>query len=189
MNKFTGFFSNLGKYMGNLPTKIKTGVKNYFKPVDIQKDMLRYKNNKLGRYLCFIAIFCNCLAFSFIYSHISNCTFTTGMDIVYNIVMLLLTFLVAESVKVYKINASYFAVLLSAINLGHMFWYLMPLNSASGLTVGWAFGSCVILYIISVASLFIAGVSNFYRGTILQRYLKELAENDEAARLELDKRG
>ena len=164
--------------------KIIAAIKSYFKPQETQVDMLRYRTHKMGYMLCFLAIICDCVGFAFIYSTITAVDVFNGLDIIFNILFMLFTFLVAEQVKVYNVKASYAALVLGGLEIGHLFWYPTVLFAAGNLSNS--------VYVLNVrcmitagASLIIAGIANLFRGTILHNYLNELAKTDESAKLEL----
>ena len=95
--------------------KIIAAIKSYFKPQETQVDMLRYRTHKMGYMLCFLAIICDCVGFAFIYSTITAVDVFNGLDIIFNILFMLFTFLVAEQVKVYNVKASYAALVLGGL--------------------------------------------------------------------------
>jgi len=156
----------------------------YFKPTDIQKDILRYKSNSFARSLCFLAILCNCLGFCFVYSTMTKVTFITGVDIVYNILFLLMTFLTAEQIKVYNKKASIYALLLGVLSIAHYFWYILPLYTSEAI-LSWVMVADLILFISAGAMLIISAIANFFRSSILYNYLKEASKTESAAALEL----
>ena len=170
--------------LGYSRDKIIAAIKSYFKPQETQVDMLRYRTHKMGYMLCFLAIICDCVGFAFIYSTITAVDVFNGLDIIFNILFMLFTFLVAEQVKVYNVKASYAALVLGGLEIGHLFWYPTVLFAAGNLSNS-VYVLNVICMITAGASLIIAGIANLFRGTILHNYLNALAQTDESAKLEL----
>ncbi len=158
----------------------------YVHPNDLQKDMMRYHRNSLGHSLCFLAIAVGALGFCFTYSHLSVCDFSTGVDIIFNIIFMLVTFLTAEKVKVYNVKSSFAAMILGVLEILHFVWYTIPTYSNTAVQMpAWVFIATLVCYIIGGISLLFVGVTNYYRGTILKKYLKEQAATDYSAALEL----
>ncbi len=176
----------------NTPTKKKsfferigTNIQAYFKPTDVQKDILRYKSNSLARSFCFIAIICNCLAFLFVYSTMSKVSYLTGIDIVFNILFMLFTFLTAEKIKVYNKNASFAALGLGLLEITHYFWYILIIYTQEGSIEAWVNYADLILMMVSGGLLIVAAIANYFRSSILENYLNTLAETDATAKLDL----
>lgn len=165
--------------------KISTNIQAYFKPTDIQKDILRYKSNGLARSFCFLAIICNCLAFLFVYSTMTKVSYLTGIDIVYNILFMLFTFLTAEKIKVYSKNATYAALALGVAEITHYFWYILIIYTQEGTIEAWVNFSDLILMMVSGGLLIVAAVANYFRSSILENYLNTLAKTDATAKLDL----
>jgi len=153
-----------------------------------QLDMLRYRNHKFAYFMCLLAIVANCLGMCFAYSTLNQyqVTFATGIDIIYNIVFMLFTFITAETIKVYSKKASYYAIVLGLAQIGHFFWYSMVLHNA-GEMLDWVFFGDMVLFFASGLFLIAAGIVNIFKSTALFNYLKELSETDAAAKLEFEK--
>ena len=166
-------------------SRIATNIQAYFKPTDIQKDILRYKSNTLARSFCFLAIICNCLAFLFVYSTMTKVSYLTGIDIVYNILFMLFTFLTAEKIKVYNKNSSYAAFGLGLLEIAHYFWYILIIYTQEGSIEAWVNFADLILMMVSGGLLIVAAVANYFRSSILENYLNTLAETDATAKLDL----
>lgn len=165
--------------------RMETNIQAYFKPTDVQKDILRYKSNTLARSFCFIAIICNCLAFSFVYSTMSKVSYLTGIDIVFNILFMLFTFLTAEKIKVYNKNASFAALGLGLLEISHYFWYILIIYTQEGSIETWVNFADLILMMVSGGLLIVSAVANYFRSSILENYLNTLAETDATAKLDL----
>lgn len=162
---------------------VRNKLKAYFNPNDVQKDMLRYQNHKFAYTLCMFAILLNCLGFCFVYSTLVDVIWTTGIDIIFNILFLLATFLVAENIKVYSQKASYLAMLLGVLEIGHFFWYSLPLILSESIDP-WVFYGDLVCFISSGTFLIIAGVANFFKSKTLYKHLQELSKNDDTAKRE-----
>ena len=158
----------------------------YINPNDIQKDMMRYRRNKLGYWLCFLAIGLDALGFCFTYSHLSKVELSTGIDIIYSIIFLLVTFITSERVKIYSVKSSYVAMVLGVLEIVHFFWYTTPVYADPSVAMPtWSYLATLVCYVIGGVFLLFTGFTNLYRGTILKKYLKEQAATDYSAALEL----
>lgn len=172
----SGFFQRLGN-----------SIHAYFIPNEEQKDMLRYQPHKSAYWLCMFAILLDCLGFCFVYSTLENVEWTTGVDIIFNILFLLVTFVTAENIKVYNKTASYIGIIIGALEIGHFFWYSLPLYTAGDILT-WVMVGDLVCFIAAGAFLLIAGIANFYKSTALNNYLHKIAETDASARLELEQK-
>lgn len=89
----------------------------------INDDILRYRNNSLGFYLCILAIICNVAMFIIIFGE-KNCKpdLALGIDVIVNIVFLLFAFLLAEKCKAYETSGYIGSLVLGVIEIARIFW-------------------------------------------------------------------
>ena len=88
----------------------------------IKKDRMRYVKNKLSGNLAVLSIILNALFFISIYkSNVGQYYYKPliGGSIVYNLLFMMIVFLVSEGSKNYQINYSYIAAVRKDINLSH----------------------------------------------------------------------
>ena len=100
-------------------------MKSAVNPV-IKNDIQRYKKNKLAANLALLGIVFCCVYFIVMYAQIKNNNYyykwAIAVDVIYNLLFLLLTFLCSEQVKNY--NRSMFAVqlVLGFMQIVRIFW-------------------------------------------------------------------
>ena len=84
----------------------------------IKKDRLRYTKNKLSANLAYLGILFDVLYFVSIYSSDVDTYYyniTIGFSVLYNLVFLLAAFLSSEGVKSYKLNYSWFIMVVGVL--------------------------------------------------------------------------
>ncbi len=95
----------------------------------ISSDIMRYKKNKLGANLALGAIAFDCLSFMFLYSVVGTSYYSTwaiAFDVIFNLVFLLITFLLSEQVKNYNSKLVILQIIFGVCQIGRIFW--LPLG-------------------------------------------------------------
>ena len=108
----------------------------------LSSDILRYKKNKFGANLALLAIVCDCIYFIFLYAvadeagraYYSN--WAIAFDVIFNLVFLLLTFLLSEQVKNYNSKLCILQIVLGALQIGRIFWLPLGGITNSAITTG-----------------------------------------------------
>lgn len=165
----------------------------------INTDIYRYKRNKLAANLALLGLFINCLYFMLFYgiNFDSYATMLIGGSVLVNLIVLLVTFLASEGVKVYNKNYSYVLLVLAVVQIVRIFIY--PLDIASGgsvLNIATSFSSMRIRYfgitytgntggvsailivylVLSAACLLASAVIGYIRAVQLEKFNKDLAQ-------------
>ena len=92
----------------------------------VRVDRMRYEKNKLSSTLAILAILLNALFFVSIYkSDVGTWYYSIliGASIVYNLLFMMIVFLISEGSKSYKINYSYVAIVIGALQFVRIFIY------------------------------------------------------------------
>ena len=92
----------------------------------VRVDRMRYEKNKASSNLAILAILFNALFFVSIYkSDVGTWYYSIlmGVSIVYNLLFMMIVFLISEGSKSYKINYSYMAIAVGALQLVRIFIY------------------------------------------------------------------
>lgn len=100
----------------------------------IKRDRMRYEKNKISSQLAIFAIICNCLYFISMYeSNVGSYYYNIliGISIVYNLLFMLVVFLVSEGSKNYRIRYSYIAFVVGLLQFARLFVYPRLAHSAT----------------------------------------------------------
>jgi hypothetical protein len=92
----------------------------------VRVDRMRYEKNKLSSTLAILAIVWNALFFVSIYKSdvgVWYYSILVGASIVYNLLFMMIVFLISEGSKSYKINYSYVAIVVGALQFVRIFIY------------------------------------------------------------------
>ena len=159
-------------------------------------DMLRYRDNKLGTTLGYIAMLCFILAFCILYSTIkvssnldviifgfNSSGVWVGIDIFINIIYLLFLFLAITELKVYSRVWGYITIGMGAFQIIRLFFYPLALLQGGSVTpIGFTWQA--VLYTAAGAFLIFAGIVTVILHEILARYLKTVKaiENERLAK-------
>jgi hypothetical protein len=96
----------------------------------IEKDVLRYRKNKLSANLALLGLVFGCIYFMVLYAQVKNenfyYTWAIAFDVIYNLFFLLLTFLLSEEVKNYRRKLFVLQMILGALQIARIFW--LPLT-------------------------------------------------------------
>ncbi|MBR1861289.1 MAG: hypothetical protein IJ796_05460 [Lachnospiraceae bacterium] len=105
----------------------------------IKKDRMRYVKNKMSANLAILSIILNGLFFISIYkSNVGQYYYKPliGLSIVYNLLFMMIVFLVSEGSKNYQINYSYIAIPVAVMQFVRIFIYPVTAHNATTLTTG-----------------------------------------------------
>ena len=92
----------------------------------VRVDRMRYEKNKISSTLAILSIVLNALFFVSIYkSDVGTWYYSilVGVSIVYNLLFMMIVFLISEGSKSYKINYSYVAIVVGALQFARIFIY------------------------------------------------------------------
>ncbi|MCR4617496.1 MAG: hypothetical protein K5669_04830 [Lachnospiraceae bacterium] len=155
----------------------------------IKKDRLRYVKNKLSGNLAIISIVFNALFFVSIYkSNVGQYYYKPliGASIVYNLLFMMIVFLVSEGSKNYSINYSYIAIPVAVLQFARIFVYPMMGHRATTLTTGveeqvmkdGQFIRVVIYLIASGVFLLLSAFIGIVKCKNLQKHIAEIEANN-----------
>ena len=150
----------------------------------INVERMRYKNDSLSFWMCIFGLVFNVIQFIQIYA---NCYLQTltgkegfnywiiGVDILYNILLILIAFYMAEELKTYHIRwtaAALIVGILQIVRIG-IFPRIMFENEFYGEAL---YTRVKILYVLSALSFVAAAVIAFVKSTMLRRFLRSKGE-------------
>ncbi len=155
---------------------------------NLHAEMMRYRNNKFGFWMCILAVTLQCFSFMFIYHCLQLSKFVisanTGIDILVNIVFLLFVFLASEKLKAYDVKWGYIVIGIGLVNLIRIYTYLFSPYSGENLInvipahFFWISFACYILVAICLTA---GGVVTILRGKELNAYLATLSDEEKGA--------
>ncbi len=151
-------------------------------------EMMRYRPNKFGFWMCILAIILQCFSFIFVYHCLqlskSVIKANTGIDIIVNIIFLLFAFLTAEKLKAYDVKWGYIAIAIGVVNTIRVYTYLFSPYSGENLVdviPAHFFWISFVFYFLVAAALVAGGVITIIRGRILNSYMSSLSEEEKGA--------
>lgn len=148
-------------------------------------EMMRYRKNKIGFWMCIIAIVLQCFSFMFVYHCLQlSPKSNTGIDILVNIVFLLFVFLASEKLKSYSVEWGYITIAIGLVNAVRIFTYLFSPYSGEDLVhviPAHFFWISFVCYILVAVVLTIGGVITILRGKELRAYLSTLSDEEKGA--------
>jgi hypothetical protein len=163
--------------------RLRKGIFDYFRPEGIEKDMLRYRDNKISSSLGYLSLLCDSAGFCLIYSStaisgqdsvsilgIASSGFWAGFDVILNILMLLFLFMAISKMRAYSKGWGVFSITQGIFQIIRPFVYPLALFS-DGILSESIFTAVTILFLVSGILLVIAGLLAIYRGVALRRYL------------------
>ncbi|MDE7329638.1 MAG: hypothetical protein K2N30_00875, partial [Clostridia bacterium] len=123
----------------------------------IQKDIMRYKKNKLASSLALLGLVCGCGYFVVLYAQVKNSNFyytwEIAFDVVYNLFFLLFTFLFSEQVKNYNSKMFPLQVIVGALQVARIFW--LPLTGMLASAISWGTFLAMTLFLAASGALII----------------------------------
>jgi|GEM_PF-1701044 hypothetical protein len=144
--------------------------------MNVKADKMRYQANKLGYGLILLGMM---LSVSALFMIITPPTvvpnFSTALEILINILLLLVTFLAAERCKYYQKNWAMITIIIAVIHTLRIFWVPMQLVANDQLHI-------LIFIIIAITLLFtsflmiMGALVTLKRHKILLTHLKEIGE-------------
>ena len=163
--------------------KLETADASY-----VRVDRMRYEKNKKSSNLAVLAILFNALFFVSIYkSDVGTWYYSIliGASIVYNLLFMMIVFLISEGSKNYKIGYSYVAIVLGLAQFARILIYPVKAHGATTQATGEVVQVMkdaqyvrVLLYLLlSGACLIASAIIGISKCTALQKHLKNL-END-----------
>ena len=143
---------------------------------NIRVDKMRYQQNKLAYWFVLLAMVNQIGSlFTTIIPRSITPTFSTAMEILINITLLLLSFLAAEKVKAYSIKWAYGLFVIAFAHLLRIFYEPLKLFRLGQITAGHYF-IIIDLIVGSIILLVIAAVITMKKHRKLMSHLKELGE-------------
>lgn len=143
---------------------------------NIRVDKMRYQQNKLAYWLVLLAMVNQIGSlFSTITPRTVVPSFTTAMEILINITLMLFTFLAAEKVKAYNIKWGYGLFVIAFLHLLRIFYEPLKLFRLGQIS-GRQYFIIIDLIIGSIILLLIAAVITIKKHRALMAHLKESGE-------------
>lgn len=161
----------------------------------LERDIMRYKTNKLPRMLALLSLVFNCLYFMLFYSvndtHFYD--YEIGFSVILTLVVLLVVFLSSEGIKNYSKTYCYVVLVIAAFQILRIFGY--PLDGlkndmfVSTASTGGYFGyyptssgvyfAIFVIYLVASAACLIAsGVFGLIQASRLEAYLKKVQNGE-----------
>jgi hypothetical protein len=143
---------------------------------NIRVDKMRYQQNKLAYWFVLLAMSNQVVSlFATIIPRTIVPSFTTAIEILINITLLLLSFLAAEKVKAYNIKWAYGLLIISFCHLLRIFYEPLKLFRLGQISGGHYF-LIIDLIIGSIVLLLVASFITIKKHRALMAHLKELGE-------------
>ncbi len=153
----------------------------------VKVDRMRYEKNKASSNLAILAILFNALFFVEIYrSDVGTWYYTIliGVSIVYNLLFMMIVFLISEGSKNYKVQYSWIAILMGVLQLARLAVYPRMAYAATTQATGEVvnvmskaqFIRVVIFLILSGLCLFLSGGVGIVKHTALKKHLEAMQE-------------
>ena len=144
--------------------------------MNTKADKMRYQTNKLGYRLILLGLAISVLAlFSIITPSTVVSDFSTAVEILLNIVLLLITFLAAEKCKFYSLNWAISLFVIAGIHVLRIFYVptkFLIANMLSPLQY-----TLIVTYLMASATLLVfAGIVTINRHAVLTKHLRELGD-------------
>ncbi len=144
--------------------------------MNVKADKMRYQANKLGYGLILLGMMLSVAAlFMIITPPTVVPTFSTALEILINILLLLFTFLAAERCKYYQKNWAIMTIIIAAIHALRILWVPTKLLSNGELRIGQFLFIALFLVLTSILMVFGALIT-LKRHHILITHLKEIGE-------------
>ena len=154
-------------------------------PNNKRAEIMRYKKNKFGFWMCMVAIILQCFSFMFVYHCLQLAPkANTGIDILVNIVFLLFVFLASEKLKAYNVEWGYVTIVIGVVNAIRILTYLFSPYSGEDLVnviPAHFFWISFVCYILVAVALTAGGVITILRGKELRAYLATLSDEEKGA--------
>lgn len=140
-------------------------------------ERMRYQTESVSYALCLLGLVANVCYFLHMFRNNSlSQTWVIGVDVIYNIVFMLITFLAAENAKRYRLKWSYGIAAIGLLQIVRIF--ILPLNYYNSGQLTQEKFIYAIVYLSASALLLIAGaVVCYIKSDILLKYLKEIEQN------------
>jgi hypothetical protein len=143
----------------------------------IEKDILRYRKNKLASNLALLGLVFGCIYFMVFFAQVKNDNFyykwSIAFDVIYNLFFLLLTFLFSEEVKNYRRNLFPVQMILGVLQIARIFW--LPLTGyTNGAIEISSFLWLTFSLALSGACIIASGIIGFIRSKNLENFVAEI---------------
>lgn len=168
-------------------------MKSAVNPV-IKNDIQRYKKNKFAANLALLGLVCGCVYFIVLYAQVKNGNYyykwPIALDVIYNLIFLLFTFLFSEQVKNYNSKLFWAQTVIGVMQVVRIFW--LPLAGVTetlyptlaGVSYNGAvlsngsFIAMVVALALSGACVLVSGIIGLIRSRSLEEYQKQVAAGE-----------
>jgi uncharacterized membrane protein (UPF0136 family) len=151
----------------------------------LDKDVLRYRKNKLSANLALLGLVFGCIYFIVLYAQVKNdnyyYTWAIAFDVIYNLFFLLLTFLLSEEVKNYRNKLFPLQMVLGVLQIARIFWLPLTGFIAGAITVA-TFLALAIALACSGALIIASGIIGYIRAKSLETFKAQV----ESGEIDLD---
>lgn len=153
----------------------KEKIISFFKPDEIEQEMMRYRSNKVSQYLVLFALAAVVASFSTIYGYIKTADWFTGIDILVGIIVILFSFMASEELKDYNYKWSFYGYVIAAVAIIRIIYPVYThnqLNSAGEHVLeNVRFTVSLLLDIVAGVSYALAATIGLIRSRALKKYL------------------
>lgn len=155
-------------------------MKQAVNPV-IQNDIMRYKKNKLAANLALLGLVFGCLYFVVLYAQVKNknyyYTWAIAVDVIYNLVFLLITFLCSEQVKNYERKLFWLQLVVSVLQIARIFW--LPLGGLTNQAISSGVFTAMLVGLVGSGVLIAASaVIGFIRSKSVEEFNKKVLSGE-----------
>lgn len=141
---------------------------------NIKVDKMRYQVNSLSFGLVILSLFPSVISlFAIITPSTVGSTFTTGVEILLSILLLLVTFLAGEKAKAYQKKWGIALIVIAAIHILRIFFEPLKLYKLAQLTQA-QFIWIIVEIILASTLLVIAGMITIKKHDVLMKHLREV---------------
>ncbi|MGI5846270.1 MAG: hypothetical protein ACOX7D_03790 [Alphaproteobacteria bacterium] len=137
----------------------------------ISIDKMKYRKDTLSYSLTLLGLFANALYFITLYKNNGNFyySYVMGISVIYNLIFMLMVFLSAEEIKVYKRPFSIVLFIIGIFQLVRILIY--PKFALEAEAISQQTHRMLIIYIIISSALIVsASICSFYKSTKLKKY-------------------
>lgn len=166
----------------HVTTKLEMADDNY-----VRVDRMRYEKNKICSNLAILAIVFNALFFVSIYkSDVGTWYYSMliGASIVYNLLFMMIVFLISEGTKNYKVAYSWIAIVVGVLQFARLLIYPRMARAAQTQSTGEIvqvmkdpqYYRVVIYLVLSGTCLIVSAVIGIRKHAALKKHLESVAE-------------
>jgi FtsH-binding integral membrane protein len=145
----------------------------------IQKDIMRYKKNKLSANLALLGLALSCLYFLLIYGQYASAVETyffkihLGASVIYNLVFLLAVFYASEGVKNYKTSVCYVLFVVAVLQVARIFYFPLQSYNAGAITAS-TLTLCIVYLAVSAACIAASGAIGLIRSIQHKQFIADI---------------